>query len=160
MFQETKNVRPAFEPWDKPESDIPPGYQQIKCHLIFDVNMSDKFPQKARSIAGGHMTDTPSTLAYASVVSRDSVRIALPIAALNVIDILSCDIYNTYLTADCRDKIWTCAVPDFGSEIGTIMIFRNALYEFKSSGAAFCVHLDDTLHEIGFLSTKVDPGVW
>ena len=35
-----------------------------------------------------------------------------------------------------------------------------ALYGLKSSGAAFCAHLDDTLNEIGLLSTIVDPDRW
>jgi hypothetical protein len=34
-------------------------------------------------VAGGHQAKPPSTLAYASVVSRDSVRIALTMAALH-----------------------------------------------------------------------------
>ena len=103
------------------------------------------------------MTDTPTTLTYASIVSRDSFRIALTIAALNGPDILSCDIQNAYLTAECRERIWTCASPEFGSEAGTIMIFRMALCGLKSSGAAFCAHLSETLKDIGFLSTKAEP---
>ena len=77
-----KNFRPSFDTWEKPEGDIPPGYQEIKCHLIFDIKMGENFRRKARFVAGGHMTDTPTTLAYASVVSRDSVCIALTIVAL------------------------------------------------------------------------------
>ena len=31
VCQETNNVCPEFEPWEKPQGDIPPGYQEIKC---------------------------------------------------------------------------------------------------------------------------------
>ena len=41
----------------------------------------------------------PSSIAFLLVVSRDSVRIALNITALNEIYILACDIHNAYLTA-------------------------------------------------------------
>ena len=61
--------------------------------------MRKKFFQKARFVAGGHMTETPTTLTYASVVSRDLVHIALTIEVLNGLEILSCDIQNSYLTA-------------------------------------------------------------
>ena len=61
------------------------------------------------------MTASPSSITYSSVVSRDSVRIALTIAALNGLSILGCDIQNAYLTAPCREKIWTTAGPKFGS---------------------------------------------
>ena len=130
-----KNVCPAFEAWDKPINEIPIGYQEVRCHLIFDVKMGENFRRKARFVAGGHTTDVPSTLTYASVVSRDSVRIALTVAALNDLQIMACDIQNAYLTADCREKIWTRAGPEFGSEAGTIFMVKKALYGLKSAGA-------------------------
>ena len=93
---------------------IPIGYQQIKCHLIFDVKMGQNFRRKAQFVAGGHTTEVPdSIITYSSVVSRDSVRIALTIAALNGLQIMACDIQNAYLTADCREKIWTVGGPEF-----------------------------------------------
>ena len=75
--------------------------------MIFDVKIGGNFRRKALLVAGGHTTETPATLTYSSVVSRDSVRIALTVAALNGLDVMACDIQNTYLTADCREKIWT-----------------------------------------------------
>ena len=123
-----RNVRPAFETWEKPVSDIPVGYQEVRCHLIFDVKMGENFRRKARFVAGGHTTEVPSTLTYASVVSRDSVRIALTIAALNGLKVMACDIQNAYLTADCCERIWTKAGPEFGSEAGSIFIVKKALH--------------------------------
>jgi hypothetical protein len=43
------------------------------------------------------MTAPPTALTYASVVSRESVRIMLTIAALNGLEVLSSDIQNAYL---------------------------------------------------------------
>ena len=51
------------------------------------------------------MTETPATITYSSVVSRDSVRIAFLYAALNDLKVFACDIQNAYLTAKCREKI-------------------------------------------------------
>ena len=160
VCQEMNSVCPVFEPWEKPEEDIPPGYQDIKCHFIFDINMGDNFLQNTCFVASGHMTETPATLTYNYIVSRDLVRILLTIAARNGLDILSYDIQNAYLTADCLEKIWTCAGPEFGSEAGTIMIVRNSLYGLKYRGAAFYAHLGETLHAIGFLSTEAYPDLW
>ena len=83
------------------------------------------------------MTEAPASLTYSTVVSRDSVRIILMIAALNGLEISSCDIQNAYLTAPCREKIYFIAGPELGSDQGKIMIIRRALYGLKSSGAAF-----------------------
>ena len=106
------------------------------------------------------MTDTPNTLTYSSVISCDSVHIALTIAALNELSVMACDIQNTYLTADCRVKIWMHAGPEFGSKSGSIMIVKKALYGLKGSGAAFRAHLAEKLHDIGFIPTRADPDVW
>jgi len=81
-------------------------------------------------VAGDHTT---SSFTYA----RDSVRIAMTIAALNRLSILSCDIQNAYLTAECRERIYTIAGPEFQSDAGKVMIVKIALYDLKSSGAAF-----------------------
>ena len=64
------------------------------------------FTLKARFVAGGHTTDTPGSITYSSVVSRNSVQLAFLIAGLNDLDILAGDITNAYLNASCREKIW------------------------------------------------------
>ena len=160
ICQEMKNVRIAFEIFEGNKEDIPPGYQLVNCHMIFDIKMGENFRRKARMVAGGHQTSTPSTITYSSVVSRDSVRIALTIAALNNLQVLGCDIQNAYLTAKCREKIWTIAGPEFGSEAGKIMLVVRALYGLKSSGAAFRALLAEVLHDMGYIPSYADPDVW
>lgn len=160
ICQEMANVRPAFEKWEASESELPPGYQKIRCHFIFDVKMGENFRRKARLVANGNETEAPTELTYSSVVSRDSIRIALLIASLNDLQLLACDIQNAYLTADCRERIYVTAGPEFGSEAGSTMVIKKALYGLKSSGAAFRAHLGETLFDIGYLPSKGDPDVW
>ena len=128
-MKDMKNVRPSFEVFKKCKEDTPIGYQQIKCHIIFDVKLGENFRGKARLVGKGHTTTAPVSITYSSVVPRDTVRIALTIAALNGFDILACDIQNAYLTAVCKEKSL-----DQG---GPRMIFNMALYDLKSSGAVF-----------------------
>ena len=64
-----RNVRPAFEVWEKDVEHITPGYQQIKFNMIFDVKMGENLWRKARFVAGGHTTEIPMSLTYSSVVS-------------------------------------------------------------------------------------------
>ena len=160
ICKEMWNIRPAFEVWEKDIDEIPIGYQKICCHMIFDVKLGENFRRKARFVARGHTTKMPTSLTYSSAVSRDSVHIILLIAALNDLKVMTCDIQNAYLMADCQEKIWSYAGPEFGSERGQLMIIKKALYGLKSSGAAFRAHLAKTLYSIGFISTKADPDVW
>ena len=160
ICQEMTNVRPAFEKWDKDISEIPAGYTPITCHWIFDIRMGENFRRKARYVADGHKTETPAAMTYSSVVSRDSVRIALTIAALNGLEVMACDIQNTYLTADFRERVYIIAGKEFGSDEKSIMIIRKALYGLKSSGAAFRAHLAQTLDAMGYKPSYADPDVW
>ena len=160
IMKEMANVRIAFKRFEGEKGDLPPGFQEIKCHMIFDVKLGENFRRKARYVAGGHVTDPPATTTYSSVVSRESVRIALLIAALNDLAVLSADIQNAYLHAKCREKIWTRAGPEFGSDQGCVMIVVRALYGLKTSGAAFRSLLADRLYDIGYKPTKGDPDVW
>ena len=132
-------VRVAFQVLED-GNDPPPTFQEMKCHLIFDVKMED-FQRKARLVAGGHMTRTMSgTVTYASVVSRESVRIALTLAALNDLEVKTADIENAYLTAPVGEKIWCRLGPEFGQDAGKRAIIVRALYGLKSAGASFRNH--------------------
>ncbi len=84
-------------------------------HIVFNVKMD--FTHKARFVANGSTTETPVVLCDSSVVSRDSVRIAFLIAALNNLDIFACNIGKAYLNAPCKEKIWFEA----GRECGTAL---------------------------------------
>ncbi len=116
---------------------VKPGYSYCSTHMIFDVKMDGSFTRKARLVTDGHKTRPPTSITYSSVVSRDSVSIALTIASLNSLEISACDIGNAYLNAPCREKLWTVAGSEFGSEKDSTMIIARALYGLKSSGAAW-----------------------
>ena len=137
----------------------PVGYQKIPCHMVFDVKMED-FKRKARLVAGGHKTDAPATITYASVVSRETVRIALMLAALNDLQVKVGDVLNAYITAPIKEKVWTVLGPEFGQDAGKSAIIVRALYGLKSAGAAFRAHLASFMRQMGYTSCKADPDLW
>jgi hypothetical protein len=103
---EMSKVRIAFRTLDNDKA-IPPTYQKIQCHMVWDVKMED-FSRKARFVAGGHMTETPASNTYASVVSCKSVYIALTLAALNDVEVKTANIKNAYVTAPVMGKDMVC----------------------------------------------------
>ena len=72
--------------------------------MIFDVKLD--FTRKARLVAREDMTDPPETLTYSSVVSRESVRVAILIAALNDLNVVMFDIGNAYLNPKMTEKLY------------------------------------------------------
>ena len=125
--------------------------------MIFDIKMED-FKRKARLVAGGHKTDAPATMTYASVVSRETVRVALTIAALNDLEVKAGDVLNAYITAPITEKVWTILGPKFGPDAGKNAVIVRALYGLKSAGAAFQAHLASCMRDLGYTSCKADPG--
>ena len=98
-----RKIEDAFELYGGDPSKLV-GYQKITTHFIFDIKLGENFRRKARLVADGHKTKSPKSVTYSSVVSRDSVRICLLLAALNDLEVQAADIENAYLTADCREK--------------------------------------------------------
>jgi len=84
LCKELDAVMIAFKVQDEEVKHIP-GYKQIPGHIVWDVKMD--FTHKARYVAGEHQTNPPKVLTYSSVVSRESVRIALLLAGLNDLEV-------------------------------------------------------------------------
>ena len=57
-------------------------------------------------------------MTYTSIVSHESVQIALTIAALNDLEVKASDVKNAFLTAPCTEKVWTTLGPEFGDDCG------------------------------------------
>jgi Reverse transcriptase (RNA-dependent DNA polymerase) len=156
---EIKNVYIAFSDLDEDER-VPVGYQQIRWHMIFDVKVGS-LKQKARYVAGGHKTDAPSAITYASVVSRESVRIGLLVAALNDLSILAAAIQNAYLTSPCDEEIYSVLGPEFRAHRqGKSSLIVRALYGLKSAGASIRNRLARCISHLGNEYSRGGPDVW
>ena len=122
----------------------PDGYKDIRCHLVYDITMN--LTRKARMVAEGNLAKPDSDVpVYASVVSRESVRILFTIASLNNMKVRAADITNAFLNAPCLENICFKAGPEFGDKEGQWVIVGRALYGLVSSSAAFAIHRNQVL---------------
>ncbi len=158
--KEIRNVFPAFEFLENDETQVPPGYKFVETYFVFDVKMD--LTRKARLVARGSMTEATKEDTFASFVSRDTVRLLFLLAALNDLDVLSCDIQNAYLAAPNKEKVWTRFSDQLGPEYeGRKAIIAKALYGLRSSGGrSFRDYHAMNLGEHGFKSSKADPNLW
>jgi hypothetical protein len=88
-------------------------------------------------------------MTYASVVSRESVRIAHTLADLNDLDVKMADIENVYLRAPITEKVWNVLGLEFGDDAVKRALIVRALYGLKSDGAAFRNHLAECMKHLG-----------
>jgi hypothetical protein len=141
-------------------ADRPPGYEKVHCHIVFDIKMGT-LQRKARYVCGGHTTNpSPEITTYASVVSRESVRIAFTLAALNGLNIQSADVSNAYLNAPSRERLITKCGPEFGPALqGRWAIIQRALYGSKSAAASWRSSIIGLLEQLGFQMCRADNDV-
>jgi hypothetical protein len=99
-------------------------------------------------------------MTYASVVSREYVRIAITLAALNDLDVKMADIENAYLTAPITEKVLNVLGPEFGNDAGKRALIVRALYGLKPAGAAFRNHLAECMNHLGWHPCRADRDLW
>ena len=93
-------------------------------------------------------------------MSRDSVCIVFTIAALNGVDVMPCNLENTYLNAMCCEKIWFEGGTKYGEDKGKVLIVVRTLYGLKSAGLSWRAALAHVLKDLDFVSTLADPDVY
>ena len=71
------------------------------------------------------------------MASGDLGRLVLLIVSLKTIDIQSTDVQNAFLAVVILEKVHLVAGPEFGLDQGKNLIFIQALYGLKSTGASF-----------------------
>ena len=74
--------------------------QHVDCHMLVDIKMED-FHRKACLVAGGHMAHSMDVATFSTVAIKETVCIALSMAALHDLDIK----FRNYMTAFNRKKI-------------------------------------------------------
>ncbi len=114
LWKEMEAVQIAFEIQDAEVKHLP-RYKKIPGHIVWDVKMN--FTRKAQYITGGHCTNPPKVMTYSSVVSRESMQIALFLAALNGLGVHLTDIGNAYLMAQTTEHCNVMAGDEFGPEL-------------------------------------------
>ena len=88
-------------------------------------------------MVGGHLTHTPDNITYSSLVTRETVCIALKMAALHDLEVKAADVLNAHVMVPNLEKIWTVVGPEFWGNTCKSAIIVRVLYGLKSVGAFF-----------------------
>jgi Reverse transcriptase (RNA-dependent DNA polymerase) len=100
--------------------------------MVYDVKHNGQ--QKARLVAGGHLTDPNTDSVYSGVVSLQGIRLVVFLADINGLKVWGDDVSNTYLETQTKEKVHIVAGPEFESLDGHILLIEKALYGLRSSG--------------------------
>ena len=141
------------------------GFKFCPLRMIFDVKQDGR--RKARLVIGGHVLDSEDYNTYASVMKAVSQRLLMLIAANNKYDVLTGDIKNAYLYANCDIKVYTRVGPEFELadkntplKAESLAQIVRALYGLPTSERNWHLYLAETLIAMGFRPTRYDPDVY
>ena len=155
--KEMRTVMVAFDilPEGAPK---PTARSFLRCHLVFDIK-AGSLRRKARFCADGSRID-PDGNTYASVVSRESVRLGFMLAALNDLNVMAADIEGAYLNAKTTERVYTRCGPEFGECEGRYAIIVRALYGMKGSARAWRNTISKVIADLGYTMCRADNDVW
>ena len=94
------------------------------------------------------------------MVSRESVRLAFLIAALNDLDILTANLEGAYLNAECKERLYTKCGPEFGENQGRYAIIVRAIYGLKGSASTWRQAISKVIEGLGYTMCRADNDVW
>ena len=132
--------------------------RRIPIWLIHEAKMDGH--QKARMVAGGHVTPAPTEETHDSVAKGESAKIVFLIAVMNGLDLSMGDMKNAFLNARTTERAHILCGPEFGANEGETAVMQKAIHGLKSSAANFHHLLADTLCSMGFPPSKCDENVW
>ena len=159
IAKEMKTVKVAFSILEAGAAEPSKGRQFLPCHLVFDVKQGS-LQRKARFVAKGCCLDTTGVATYASVVSRESVRIAFMLAALNGLDVMAADCEGAYLNAPPGEAAYTQCGPEFGEYKDRWAIIERALYGLASSANSWRNTISSLIERLGYKMCRADNDVW
>ena len=114
ISKDLENVKVVFE-ISPDEKKLSIGHQYVQCNIVFNTKEED-FRWKTQLVAKGNMTKAPANIMNTTVVSRETLKIALIIATLYNCEFKCGDILNTYIQAPVTEKAWTILDPEIGKD--------------------------------------------
>ena len=126
----------------------------MQYHMAFDIKMED-LRYKAMLVARGHMIKAMAMIMYASVMSRETVKIAL-----NGLEVKLGDILNAYVQAPVTEQVWNTLGSEFGKDARKTAVIVRALNGLKSAGATNRSHFVRCMVSLGYESCKTNLDLW
>ena len=136
----------------------PLGYKLIKVHFVYGIKHDGR--HKARLVAGGHLTETPTYSVSSSVATLRGLRLILFVAELNNLKVWTTDVGNAYLEAYTQEKVYIVGGPEFRDRGGHVMLIKRALYGLRSSGLMWWDRCSEILSSLGFKGSRAENDIW
>ena len=89
-----------------PNFKLGKDYQFAPLHMIFDIKNED-LRHKARLVISGHIVDSSMYNSYQAVIQTMTIRMLMTIALSEDLKVITGDIGNAYVHAECGEKIYS-----------------------------------------------------
>ena len=139
---------------------LPAGKNLITAKYVLKRKSDGRY--KARLVARGYsqIEGIDYFDVFAPVVSKNTLRLLLSLAAVNDWDINQLDVETAFLYGDLEEEIYMEAPTGSSYPKGTILRLFKSLYGLKQSPRQWNKKLDDFVRSREFVPCKLDPSVY
>ena len=141
-------------------NSLPEGKNLVKAKYIFKRKSDGRY--KARLVAKGYsqVFGVDFKEVYAPVVSKNSLRMLLALAAEERWNIHQLDVKTAFLHGDLEEDIYMEAPEGMPFQKGSILRLNKSLYGLKQAPRQWNIKLDKFIASCGFTRCRVDSSVY
>ena len=143
-----------------PVDHLPPGKNLIKAMFIFKLKSDGRY--KVRLVAKGYSQKygTDYTDVFAPVVSKNSLRALLALAAAEDFEIHQMDVETAFLHGELEEELYIEAPEGSDYPKGTVLRLAKSLYGLKQAPRQWNKALHSFITSQGFRQSVLDTGVY
>jgi hypothetical protein len=143
-----------------PVDSLPPGRNLVKAMYIFKRKADGRY--KVRLVAKGftQVEGVDYFEIFAPVVSKNTLRLLLALAASNDWDIHQMDVETAFLYGDLDEEIYMEAPAGSRFPKGSVLRLNKALYGLKQAPRQWNKTLDAFVRGQGFKRCVIDPSLY
>ena len=139
------------------------GQTAIKTRWVFTEHedQSKRYSLKARLCMRGDTEENVDTIrADSPTTHKDSLKLALAIAANEGFDIISADIKSAFLQGRTLDRQVFVIPPPEANKDGKLWLLQKAAYGLLDGSRLFYLKLKEKLEELGLKQVSGDPAIF
>ena len=143
-----------------PVDHLPPGKNLIKAKFIFKLKSDGRY--KVRLVAKGYSQQygIDYTDVFAPVVSKNSLRALLALAAAEDFEIHQMDVETAFLHGELEEELYIEAPEGSDYPKGTVLRLAKSLYGLKQAPRQWNKALHSFITSQGFRQSVLDTGVY
>lgn len=150
--------------WEVVDTPVDASVVQCKWVLKKKVDSDNNVRYRARLVAKGYTqiagVDYEET--FSPVIRHSTLRLLFALSVQLNMNVTHLDVTTAFLNGNLKENIYMCLPEGFSLESSDkkVLKLKKAVYGLKQSSLAWYQKVSDTLHDLGYCQSKLEPCVY